>query len=424
VTLLLTGIVFIITQIALFWFSYRYRMNKNNKAYFFAHNTTLEIVWSAIPAVAMAILVVWGIKVWFEIFPKHSDLPKNRMVIEATGKQFNWIIRYPGPDGKFGKRLITKDNVCPTNELGIDFSDPASHDDFFASELHLVKGVPVEFKLGALDVLHSFYLPHMRMKMDCVPGVPTGIHFTPIKSNDDTRNELKNNPDWQKIDPETNEPRWKSFRYELACAELCGKSHYGMQMNVFVEDQAAFNKWQAAQKPIYTGVNPCTGSKEVATAKATEPAKTFEAKLGNGFELKGAVHGGIEQGLLGFIQDGTKVVDKTTWFNFDHLLFHTGKSTLEDGSKAQLTNIAEILKAHPKVKLKVGGYTDNVGDAKANMALSGDRAKEVATQLVAMGIAADRLSPEGYGDAHPVASNDTEEGRHQNRRISVRVTEK
>lgn len=268
VTLLLIGIVFIITQILLFAFSFMYRMRKGNKAYFFAHNNMMEIIWTSIPAFSMALLVVWGIKVWFEIFPAHDKLPENRMVVEVTGKQFNWIVRYPGKDGKLGKRLITKDNITPTNELGIDFTDPASHDDFFASEIHLVKGKPVEFLLGALDVLHSFYLPHFRLKMDCVPGVPSGLSFTPIKTNDDTRNELKHNADWQKIDPETNEPRWKGFRFELACAELCGKSHYGMKYDVFVEDQASYDKWMSAQTPIY---------KDPKAAEAPAPAADSSA---------------------------------------------------------------------------------------------------------------------------------------------------
>lgn len=272
VTLLLTGLVFIITQILLFVFSFLYRMQSGRKAYFFAHNNMLEVIWTSIPAISMALLVVWGIKVWFQVFPGHDKLPKDRMVVEVTGKQFNWIVRYPGKDGVLGRRLITKDNVTPTNELGIDFSDPASHDDFFASEIHLVKDKPVEFLLGALDVLHSFYLPHFRLKMDCVPGVPTGLSFTPVKTNDQTREELKSNPDWQKIDPETNEPRWKAFRFELACAELCGKSHYGMKYDIFVEDQASYEKWMSSQTPIYK-------APAADTAQAAAPAAETHTEI-------------------------------------------------------------------------------------------------------------------------------------------------
>jgi OmpA-OmpF porin, OOP family len=152
--------------------------------------------------------------------------------------------------------------------------------------------------------------------------------------------------------------------------------------------------------------------------------KLFSYKLSSGFELVGAAKDGIESQLVGFIEDGTKVVDKTTWFNFDRLLFDTGKSTLQAGSKEQLVNIAEILKAFPKVKINIGGYTDNTGDPKANQKLSTDRAFTVMNELIALGIDKGRLKAEGYGDKFPVADNATEEGRQQNRRIAVRVTEK
>ena len=145
--------------------------------------------------------------------------------------------------------------------------------------------------------------------------------------------------------------------------------------------------------------------------------------LPTNFELKGRKDG-IESSLVNFLE-GSAAVDKTTWFNFDRLTFATGSAQLDmEKSKDQLTNIAEILKAFPKTKLKIGGYTDNTGDAAANLKLSDDRADAVEDALEALGISDDRLDSEGYGDQHPVASNDTEEGRAQNRRIAVRVTEK
>jgi OmpA-OmpF porin, OOP family len=133
---------------------------------------------------------------------------------------------------------------------------------------------------------------------------------------------------------------------------------------------------------------------------------------------------GIENTLLGFIQDAGKPVDKTTWFDFDRLVFETGSASLKPESQEQLSNIAEILKAYPAVKVKVGGYTDNVGDAKANMKLSQERANNVMNDLIAKGVAKDRLVAEGYGDQHPVADNNTPEGRALNRRIALRVTAK
>lgn len=251
ITAWITGIIFVVTHIALFYFVWKYRGEKDKKATFFAHSSTLELVWTSIPALAMAVLVVMGLKTWFNVFPNKKTLPANQLTIEATGKQFNWMLRYPGPDGVFGRRVLSKEFVSPDNELGIDWTDPASHDDFFASELYMVKGRPVRFNLGALDVLHSFYLPHFRMKMDCVPGVPTGIGFTPTMTDDETRELLKSNSHWASIDPETNEPRYVKFNYELACAELCGKSHYGMMMPAHVVSQSKFEEWTKTQKPFF-----------------------------------------------------------------------------------------------------------------------------------------------------------------------------
>jgi K(+)-stimulated pyrophosphate-energized sodium pump len=133
--------------------------------------------------------------------------------------------------------------------------------------------------------------------------------------------------------------------------------------------------------------------------------------------------GGVEDQLVAFIKSD-KAVDKTTWFDFDRLLFDTGKSTLKPESQAQLANVAEILKAYPNVDIKLGGYTDNTGNANANLKLSNDRAASVQAELVKLGIADARLDSEGYGQENPVASNDTKEGQAKNRRISIRVTKK
>jgi OmpA-OmpF porin, OOP family len=149
----------------------------------------------------------------------------------------------------------------------------------------------------------------------------------------------------------------------------------------------------------------------------------FKFKLPNGVELN-IPENGVENKLATFIGDANKAVDKTTWFNFDRLLFDTGKATLQPTSQEQVKNIAEILKAYPNVNIKLGGYTDNVGDDQGNMRLSAARAATVKAELEKLGVPAGRVESEGYGEQHPVASNDTEEGRQQNRRIAVRVTKK
>ena len=160
-----------------------------------------------------------------------------------------------------------------------------------------------------------------------------------------------------------------------------------------------------------------------ATNTAAALGDFFKTKLPNGVELN-IPQNGIENKLITFINDPSKPVDDTTWFNFDRLLFDTGQATLQPSSQEQLTNIAQILKAYPNVHVKIGGYTDNTGDPQANMALSDARAKNVMDALVAQGVDASRLTSEGYGDQHPVADNSTEEGRAMNRRIALRVTQK
>ncbi len=128
--------------------------------------------------------------------------------------------------------------------------------------------------------------------------------------------------------------------------------------------------------------------------------------------------------MVAFIQDSSKPVDNTTWFEFDRLSFEPGSATLRPESQEELNNLSTVLKAYPNVHAKIGGYTDNTGDANANMRLSQQRADSVRNQLVSMGVAADHLQAQGYGDQHPVADNSTPEGRARNRRIALLITQK
>jgi len=156
------------------------------------------------------------------------------------------------------------------------------------------------------------------------------------------------------------------------------------------------------------------------TAQKITDGDEFVRVLDSGIEIKGASTG-VESGLIGFLDSG-KPADKTAWFNFDRVTFKTGSAELEAvNSDVQLTNLAEILKAYTTVRLKIGGYTDNTGNEAANQELSTERAQAVRAALVAEGVAGDRLEAEGYGSQFPVASNDTDEGRAQNRRMALRV---
>jgi len=176
------------------------------------------------------------------------------------------------------------------------------------------------------------------------------------------------------------------------------------------------------------GINVEAMTPQLATElPVSEGIKNLGAKLDKALSSGVTLNipeNGIENNLLKFIENPSQAIDKKAWFDFDRLTFETGKSTLKPESAEQLKNIAEILKAFPSVNIKLGGYTDNTGDANSNLKLSGDRASTVKAELVKLGINDARLESEGYGQENPVAANDTEEGRAANRRISVRVTKK
>jgi OmpA-OmpF porin, OOP family len=200
----------------------------------------------------------------------------------------------------------------------------------------------------------------------------------------------------------------------------CKKQEVDVNATVNAVDSVATNVIDTAVAQMDS---VATDVKDMATDAATALGNFFKFKLPNGVELN-APEKGIENQIVTWMSDKTKVVDKTTWFNFDRLLFETGKSTLKPESQEQLKNVAEIMKAFPTMEIKLGGYTDNVGKPEANLKLSAERAASVKGELSKLGIDAKRLSSEGYGDQFPVASNDTEEGRAQNRRIALRVSKK
>jgi len=134
--------------------------------------------------------------------------------------------------------------------------------------------------------------------------------------------------------------------------------------------------------------------------------------------------GGAESRLLAFVQDPNTGVSATNWFNTDQLSFDTGSARIRPNSEAELTNIAAILTNCPNVRMTIAGYTDNVGTAEANLRLSRDRANAVVGDLVNKGVSRDRLAAKGYGEENPLADNATEEGRAQNRRVAMLVTQK
>jgi len=233
-TMVITGIAFVITQVLLFYFAFKYRYQKGQKASYYPDNSKLEIAWTLVPAVVLTILILYGLNVWTQITDK---APEKAETIEIMGMQFAWQTRYPGGDDQLGRydyKLIDAGNV-----FGMDLADKNSFDDFTPREMHLPKGKPVLLKIRARDVLHSVFAPHFRLKMDAVPGMPTRFWFVPTKTTKEMRKQT-NNPD---------------FNYEIACAEVCGKGHFSMRYLVVVDTPEDYEKWKKSQK-TWLATNP------------------------------------------------------------------------------------------------------------------------------------------------------------------------
>ncbi|WP_165247721.1 cytochrome c oxidase subunit II [Paludisphaera soli] len=203
IILVLTGAVFIGTQAALVWAQFRYadRIGEDGlpvrPAQYFHGSQRLEVIWTVIPAGILVFLALYQMDTWAKI-KFRSASPRTPVLAEVTGRQFQWAMKYPGPDGRLG----TPDDLFTVNDL------------------HLVKDQTALIHLKSADVIHSFFLPQMRIKQDAVPGMAI--------------------PVWFDCD--------RAGRFELACAELCGWGHYKMRGDVVVhETEAEFQAWQAAK---------------------------------------------------------------------------------------------------------------------------------------------------------------------------------
>jgi cytochrome c oxidase subunit 2 len=260
ITITITGVVFFITQILLFWFSFKYQHSEKRKSFYFPHNNKLEVIWTVVPAIALTVLVGFGLMYWFQIT---GEAPKNAMEVEITGKQFNWIMRYPGKDNVFGNKYYKNISDAENNSLGLLWDDPKTHDDIVVSNtMYLIVNQPVKLIINSRDVIHDVGLVAFRMKMDAVPGTPTTMWFTPKYTTQEMK-KMTNNPD---------------FEYEISCDQMCGKGHFSMKGVIQVVTQEEFILWRAKQVPNYVQVmkdkmpaSPVTDS--VKTAVANMPAK-------------------------------------------------------------------------------------------------------------------------------------------------------
>ncbi|GAB4207136.1 MAG: cytochrome c oxidase subunit II [Bacteroidia bacterium] len=249
--LILVSFIFVVVNALLFYFSYKYRGNKNRRAVYYADNSKLEMLWTVIPASALAFIITFGLKYWNEITAPSED--KNPVVVELYAKQFDWTARFPGKDGKLGSTDFR--HIEGSNPVGLDTTDKAGFDDLLVkNEIHLPVGKEVVFHFRSRDVIHSAFMPHFRAQMNCVPGMVTSFKFKPTK----TTKEMRQDPYVQNLMKQINERRAiegkepVEFDYTLLCNKICGASHYNMQMKIVVETEQEFNEWMRQQKAFKT----------------------------------------------------------------------------------------------------------------------------------------------------------------------------
>ena len=261
ITIGVTGVVFFITQVLLFWFSFKYQEKDDRKAHYFAHSNKLEFIWTIFPAIFLTVLVVFGLKYWFKMT---GEAPADAIQIEVTGHQFGWEFRYPGADGIFGAKNYKL--TSGTDPLGVDFNDSASHDDIHVSgTMHIPVNQPVKLIIGSQDVIHDVGLSHFRMKMDAVPGIPTTLWFTPIYTTAQMK-ERTGNPD---------------FTYELSCDQMCGKGHFSMRGVIIVDTKEDYAKWLAQQKSEYATLFAPKAADSAAAKTTTDTTNQIAAVAKN-----------------------------------------------------------------------------------------------------------------------------------------------
>ena len=248
-----------ITQALLYYFGYKYRGVKGKKALLYADNDRLEAIWTIIPTIVLAVLILYGLYTWNDVMFVEEN--EDALVVELYAQQFNWKVRYGGEDNVLGDANVRfLQDFDGKNLVGIDVTDPNGLDDIVVQELHLPVGKEIQFKMRSQDVLHSAFMPHFRAQMNCVPGMITEFAFTPIKTTEQMRME----PDVISKVRKINEIRdFKSkeliaqgeealepyvFDYLLLCNKICGASHYNMQIKIIVETENEFNKWIKSQQ--------------------------------------------------------------------------------------------------------------------------------------------------------------------------------
>lgn len=289
ITMVLIFIVQTITQALLHYFAFKYRGRQGQQALYFADSNKLEFIWSIIPAIVLAVLILYGLYAWTNIMFVDEKDNKDAIVIELYAQQFKWEARYSGADDVLGKANVRY--IEGVNNLGVDLSDPNAQDDFTSSELHIPKGTRIIFKMRSQDVLHSAYMPHFRAQMNVVPGMVTNFSFVPTL----TTAEMRENADMIEKVSNINNIRAKrsaelvangqpaldpyTFDYILLCNKICGASHYNMQMKVVVDTPEEYKAWlkENAPKTIVLAVKNAAAEAKASEAGATKTKDSTNA---------------------------------------------------------------------------------------------------------------------------------------------------
>ena len=247
----LIGIAQFIVQFLIFYFSYKYRGRKDNKAKFFADSHKLELIWTVAPAVILVVMIGYGLWQWNNIMYVADD--EDPIIIEVYAQQFRWDARYAGSDNTLGLGNVNFIDINNQNTMGVDMSDDASLDDKQVTELYLPKGKKVLFKFRSQDVLHSAYMPHFRAQMNCVPGMVTQFAFTPKFTTEEMRANkevIAKTEGINKVRKRNGEEEMYEFDYILLCNKICGASHYNMQMKIVVVEENEYNDWLGKQPTL------------------------------------------------------------------------------------------------------------------------------------------------------------------------------
>ncbi|MBI4461321.1 MAG: cytochrome C oxidase subunit II [Acidobacteria bacterium] len=215
-TLVITGLVFLLAQWALAYVVLRYR-DRGQRAHYSHGNNTMEILWTTVTAIMFLGLGIAAERSWAKIY--FVGASPGALQVEVTGQQFAWNIRYPGPDGVFGRTEPTLINDAAGNPLGLDLTEPAAQDDIVTPIMAVPVNREVEVLLRTKDVTHSFFVRELRFKQDTVPGLLVRMHFTATKVGE----------------------------YEVACAELCGLGHHRMRTFLHVLPEEEFQNWLREQ---------------------------------------------------------------------------------------------------------------------------------------------------------------------------------